>query len=326
MNFAIVGTNFISDNFAKAVKLTGNTVYAVYSRKEETGIAFNEKWGELKVYTDFEAMLDDENIHCVYVASPNICHYRQSKMVLSKKKHLLIEKPATLSCDEFRQLMAMAKENDVAMIEAMRCHFVPAYDKIQKAMKSIGTIRRGVFSYCQYSSRYDKFKAGIIENAFKKELGNGSLADIGVYPIAVMTMLFGRPNKIQSAVKILEASIDIYGSILASYENSLVTINYSKVNDSYHSSEIQGENGTIIFSPIAVPKEFTIKRKGQADEVIVCDEREIDMTYEVEGLIKCSQNINLSQNYNEMTLLALEVMDEVKKQNNFDILGEKKRD
>lgn len=315
MNFAIVGTNFISDRFAEAVTLTGNTLYAVYSRKEKTGLAFAEKWGDPKVYTDFETMLADENIQCVYIASPNICHYEQSKMVLNKKKHLLIEKPATITADEFRHLMVLAKENGVAMLEAMRCHFTPTYDKIQEVMGSIGALRRGVLSYCQYSSRYDGFKAGIPVNTFKKELGNGSLVDIGVYPIAVMTMLFGRPNKIQSDAKILEGSIDIHGSILASFENSLITIHYSKVNDSYHPSEIQGENGTIIFSPVAVPKEFTIKRRGQADEVIVCDERESDMTYEVEALIRCSQNITLSQKYNEMTLITLEVMEEIKTQN-----------
>lgn len=65
----------------------------------------------------------------------------------------------------------------------MRPDFDPAFDMIKNALPRIGKIRRASFEFCQYSSRYDRFKDGIIENAFNPALGNAAVSDIGVYCI-----------------------------------------------------------------------------------------------------------------------------------------------
>lgn len=59
-------------------------------------------------------------------------------------------------------------------------------------METLGTIRRATLQYCQYSSRYDNYKRGIVENAFKPELSNGALMDIGVYVVSCMIRLLER--------------------------------------------------------------------------------------------------------------------------------------
>ncbi|MDE8707612.1 gfo/Idh/MocA family oxidoreductase, partial [[Ruminococcus] torques] len=56
-----------------------------------------------------------------------------------------------------------AKKNHVVLLEAIRPDFDPAFDMIKNALPRIGKIRRASFEFCQYSSRYDRFKDGIIE-------------------------------------------------------------------------------------------------------------------------------------------------------------------
>src|SRR5690625_6449919 len=79
-------------------------------------------------------------------------------------------------------------------MEAIKSTVTPAFLNLKNQIGKIGQIRRFVFHYNQYSSRYDKYKNGVIENAFKPELGNGARMDLGVYGIAPLVHLVGKPN------------------------------------------------------------------------------------------------------------------------------------
>ena len=81
-------------------------------------------------------------------------------------------------------------------MEAMKNVHSPGFHAMMDNLYKIGTVRRATIQYCQYSSRYDKFKKGIIENAFNPKLSNGALMDIGSYCIHFLASLFGKPEKI----------------------------------------------------------------------------------------------------------------------------------
>ena len=85
-------------------------------------------------------------------------------------------------------------------------------------LQKLGKIRRVTFQMCQYSSRYDKFKNGIIENAFRPELSNGSLMDIGVYCVHPMVKILGKPDRVMASCVKLHNGVDGMGTILASYD------------------------------------------------------------------------------------------------------------
>lgn len=122
----------------------------------------------------------------------------------------------------------------------------PGFGAILDNLYKIGDVRRATIQYCQYSSRYDKFKNGIIENAFNPKLSNGALMDIGSYCIHFLASLFGRPNKILSDSIILSNGVDGAGSIIASYGDKQAEIMYSKITDSKMPTQIQGEKGCMI--------------------------------------------------------------------------------
>ncbi|MBQ7312200.1 MAG: Gfo/Idh/MocA family oxidoreductase, partial [Clostridia bacterium] len=213
LKLGIIGTNFVVDWLCDAVDSSEGIVnHAVYSRTSERGNEFAAKHSIPNVYTDMEEFLSSD-IDAVYIASPNFLHGPQAIAAMNHGKHVLVEKPAALSAAEFDEMLACAKANNVVLIEAMR----PAHDEaladIREAMTDIGPIRRAVLEFCQYSSRYDKFRAGEVMNAFNPALGNAAVMDIGVYALEVCVLLFGAPKEIISRSVILENGFEGMGTV-----------------------------------------------------------------------------------------------------------------
>lgn len=235
-------------------------------------------------------------------------------VLLNAGKNVLCEKTIASNSRELRQMLKSAGENHVVLLEAMRPLFNPNVALLRDSLKKLGVIRRATLNYCQYSSRYDKFKRGMIENAFDPSFSNGALMDIGVYCINVMLYLFGRPQKIQAAGVRLPGSIDGEGTILASYPGMLAELIYSKITDSKNPSEIQGEDGCMQIEMLTNPQKIEIFYKDGTHELLPVHPQSLDMTYEINAFIHMAASLQESKGYNRHSEMALSVMDEVRSQ------------
>ena len=192
--FGIIGTGMISGWFCDAVsEVPGATVGAILSRSADRGAEFAaEKGIYCPVFTDFE-LFAASGINAVYVASPNCLHKEHTVKSLERGLHVLCEKPIASNADEYEEMHRAAEKNGKVLLEAMRPAHDPCYDKVRENLPRLGKIRRASFEYCQYSSRYDRFKAGEVLRAFDPSYSNAAVMDIGVYPLAVCVSLFGAP-------------------------------------------------------------------------------------------------------------------------------------
>lgn len=299
MKFGIIGTNWITDRFIKAAKQHPEfTIGAVYSRKQETGSAFAAKHGVEKVYTDMKEMFNSGDIEAVYIASPNAFHAQQSILAMEHGIHVLCEKPAVTSVEEMDSVIAASHTHKITYMEAMKSTVTPSFLNLKKNLDKIGPIRRFVFHYNQYSSRYDKYKQGIIENAFKPELGNGAKMDLGVYGIAPVIHLAGAPESAMKNNYLLSTGADGQGSMILNYGGMEAIIMYSKISDSFMPSEIQGENGVIEIDRISDPKRITLKyRDGETEDLSVAHEFDT-MYYELAEFMDCVKKGQLESTIN----------------------------
>lgn len=299
MRFGIIGTNWITDRFLNAAKHHPEfSIGAVYSRTMERGKEFAEKYGVKHVYTDLEEMYQSGNIDAVYIASPNNLHAPQSILAMENGIHVLCEKPAVTSVEEMEEVIATAKKYNTTFMEAMKSTVTPTFLNVKKNLDKIGTLRRIVFHYNQYSSRYDKLKEGIVENAFKPELGNGAHMDLGVYCIAPLLHLVGEPKSLLKNNYLLYTGAEGMGSMILNYNSFEAVLMYSKIMDSFLPSEIQGENGVIEIDRISDPKKATIRyRNGEVEDLSV--EHEFPtMYYELKEFIDCVKNGQISSSIN----------------------------
>lgn len=315
IRFAVIGTNFITERFLEvAQKCTSLKFEAVYSRSIEKAKQFAQFYGVEKVYDDLEQMAKDKEIDAVYVASPNSLHCEQSVLMLSHKKHVLCEKSIASNSKELALMLKTAKENGVILLEAMRPVFDIGFIEIEKNLYKLGKIRKAMFEYCQYSSRYDNFKKGIIENAFNPKFSNGALMDIGVYCVHSMVKLFGKPNTILSHSLLLQNGIDGEGTILAVYDEMEAVVSYSKISNGTIPSQIQGENATMEILTLPDPKTIVIHYKNGKDEIIEVEKDKNNMLYEVQEWVRLIENNEIENQHTASSVLELYVMDEVRKQ------------
>lgn len=317
VRFGIIGTSKITEEFLKAsVKVDEFVLNAVYSRNRENAEAFSLKYGNSNIFTDLEEMAESDIIDAVYIASPNSFHYEQSILFLKNKKHVFCEKPIASNSREAAEMIKIARENNVLLMEGLMTTLMPNFQVIKDNLHKIGKVRRYFASYCQYSSRYDKFKEGIVLNAFKKELSNGSTMDIGIYCIYPMVALFGMPKDIKANALMLDSGVDGQGIALFKYEDMDGQIMYSKIANSYLPSEIQGEEGSIIIDNIHEMKKISIIYRNGSSEVISVDQTKEAMYYEIKEFISLINNNILESNINshENSLNTSKVMEEIRKE------------
>lgn len=315
IRFAVIGTNQITDRFLEAGnRVPGFCLTAVYSRTKERAEAYGEKHGAPLAFDSLEKLAACDQVDAVYVASPNSLHAAQSIQMMEAGKHVLCEKTIASNRSEFTRMRETAERHQVILLEAMRSVFSPGFAAIRDNLGKLGTIRRVSFQYCQYSRRYDHFKQGIIENAFRRELSNGALMDIGVYCVHPAAALFGMPEKIQSSCVTLPGGIDGAGTVLLEYPGMIGELVYSKITDSKVPSEIQGEEGTMLIDRIADPQSVGIVYRNGAEEKLNIPTTDNNMIYEVETFLKMVEGKETANPYLNHSRMELQIMDEVRRQ------------
>ena len=322
LKIGMIGTNFISDDFCEAAaQVPGAELFAVYSRKQETGDAFAAKHNIPRVYTDYDEFLDS-GLDAVYVASPNFAHCSQTLKALDRKKHVLCEKVMAVNEQEVRSMIDCALENNVVLLEAMRPDFDPAYDLIEQNLPRIGKLRRATFEFCQYSSRYDSFREGIIQNAFNPELGNAAVMDIGVYCIHSLVRLFGAPKNVKAFSTKLSNGFDGSGIVLLEYEDMTAEAVYSKIAVSVNPSVLQGEDGSIMIDYISKPESVSLRLResardtlaGGAIEKLPYTPVKNNMIFEIQEFLKLVEKKEADHKYLKHSLDTIRVLDEVRRQ------------
>lgn len=94
-------------------------LYGIASRDEAKAKAHAKKYGFKKHYGSYQELLDDPEIDWVYVSVPNSLHFEWSKKALLAGKHVLCEKPFTSNAKEANELVKLAKEKKLVLMEAV---------------------------------------------------------------------------------------------------------------------------------------------------------------------------------------------------------------
>jgi len=314
IKLGIIGTNFISDWMCENVAVSSCIVnYAVYSRTWERGEAFAKKHGIEHVFTSYEDFLSS-GIDAVYVASPNALHFSQAMAAIEHGLHAIVEKPAGLNELEFASLEEAAKRRGVIFMEAMRPAHDPAMGIICDAVGSLGMIRRATLEFCQYSSRYDKFKAGIPVNTFDPGLGNAAIMDIGIYPMYCAAVIFGKPNKMSASSVILSNGMEGLGSVIMDYGTHQVEVLYSKITDSVSPSVIMGEEGSLLIGKLNTLEHVGLHMRDCKYEPLIENRTEHNMLYEIANFVRAVRGeFDLTQ-YLRMSRLTVSLIDEARRQ------------
>lgn len=279
---ATIGTNFVTDWFLEAARRCPELRHeAVYSRSLKKARAFAQRAGAPLAFDDLTQLAESPRVDAVYIASPNGLHFKQAQLMLAHGKHVLCEKTIVSNLRELEVLERTAREHGAVLMEAVRSVHTRGFRLVREALPRLGTLRLVHFEYCQYSSRYDKFRNGVVENAFNPALSNGALMDIGVYCVRPLVMLFGAPDSVRADGIRLPNGVDGAGVIHAGYAGMRAELVYSKISNGGVPSQIQGEEGTLLIESISDPRCVTLLPRGGPAQELLHPEGPADMYSEI---------------------------------------------
>ncbi|WP_261129889.1 Gfo/Idh/MocA family protein [Bacillus sp. Marseille-Q3570] len=320
MKFGTVGTSWITESFIEAAEKSGKmTLNAVYSRSHENAKKMADTYHAPYAYDDLEEMAANEDIEAIYIASPNSHHYEHAKLFLKHKKHVICEKPIFSNTSELKDAYQIAEEKGVFLFEAMRNIHSPNAKILKQQVEKAGTLRSAMFHYLQYSSRYDLFLKGESPNIFSPEFSGGTLVDLGVYPISLAVYLFGEPEDVSYHSVMLESGVDGSGTLVMDYDGFVCTILCSKISHSFISSEIHGEDVSLVLDHVApVNKISLVDRKTKESERLGESLHDNDMIYEIVEFTRIIES-NDKEEYRQLMDLSrgvLRITESARKQNN----------
>ena len=341
VRFGIVGTGRISDWVLKGAVLEPRfEAAAVCSRSEESARAFAGNHGIPRAYTNLSEMASDPSLDAIYIGTPNHTHHDLAILCLEKGKHVLCEKPLASNAREVREMAAVAKKNNVVLMEAMISTLSPNFRMVRERLRSLGPVRNYSGTFCQYSSKYDLLKrilAGeadsTVPSSFNPDRSGGAIMDIGIYPIYPMVTLFGRPKSVKADVLTAKVPvndgslmpIDLQGSVLFEYEDMTASALYSKVADSKLRTEISCEKGILSLDQIHITRNVELTMRGaptsgrssgpaKEDITVPCDPDEYLCEFKEFIDVIESGRLESVNNSLDNSLAVAEIIDEIRRQ------------
>ncbi|MCB5953110.1 Gfo/Idh/MocA family oxidoreductase [Enterococcus sp. BWT-B8] len=294
IHLGIIGTNWISDQFVEAALKTGKyDLAAIYSRKLESAQAFGEKYGDVEYATDLKVFFGIEHMTTVYIASPNSLHFEQAKQAILAGKNVIVEKPAFSTPDEMDEIISLANEKRVYFFEAARNIHEKSFKKIGSLLPLKNEIIGANFTYMKYSSRYDQVLDGQEPNVFSPYFSGGALMDLGVYLVYAAVAWFGVPVESHYFARKISTGVDGLGTAILRYDHFDVTIQAGKIGDSFLSSEIYFDSGTLLLDGInSISKAEFHDRSHQQIERISLTAEENPMVEEAADFANVIENPN----------------------------------
>lgn len=136
IKWAVLGTGVIANEMAVALKKNGRNIYAVGNRTYDKAVAFAEKYGIGKVYSDYNEMFTDPEVDVIYITTPHNTHIQFMRRAIENGKHILVEKSITLNSGELGDMLELAEQHNVIIGEAMTIYHMPIYRKLKELLDS----------------------------------------------------------------------------------------------------------------------------------------------------------------------------------------------
>lgn len=221
VKFGIIGLGKVAHKFAHDLALVdGCVLQAVGSRNLKKARKFATEHQATQFYSSYEEVAADPEIAIIYIATPHVFHFENTMMCLHAGKAVICEKPFAMNLEEVEIMIQTAKDKNLFLMEALWTRFIPSTLKVIELMEqnTIGKIHsiQANFGYVATTEPTSRLIA--------RELGGGSLLDIGIYPIFISLLLLGTPVETASIAQLSKTGIDQHCAMLMKFKNGATAI------------------------------------------------------------------------------------------------------
>lgn len=237
IKWGILGPGKIANKFAQGLQtIPDATIQAVASRTASRAEEFASTYGAISAYGSYEALLNDDAVDVVYVATPHSYHKELVLKSIAAGKHVVCEKPMGINAGEVETMIGAAQEKGVYLMEALWTYYLPVWKKIRSWIKEgkLGDIR---LFHADFSFKGTK---DLSSRLYNPDLAGGALLDIGIYPIVMAFWVFGKsPANVASLATLETTGVDAQSAYLFQYDQGEMAI----LNSSF---EVHGSKEAVI--------------------------------------------------------------------------------
>ena len=287
IKWGILSTADIARSFVADLSLLPDAeLVAIGSRNQSTADAFGEEFNIPRRYASYKDLANDPDIDVIYVATPHTLHAENSILCMKAGKAVLCEKAFAITAREAEEMIRVAREEKVFLMEAMVTRHYPVIHAVREWVMEgrIGEVRMVKATRCARGTFNDTTRH------LNPALGGGSLLDVGVYVISFSSMIYSKPPlRAFGYGHIGTSGSDEQGAALLEYENgALGILTFALRTDAVNEAYILGTKGRIkIYPTFAVADKATLKVDGEDEETIEIPVEGRGFNYEAAEVIKC---------------------------------------
>ncbi|WP_182524621.1 Gfo/Idh/MocA family protein [Nocardioides dongkuii] len=262
VRWGILATGKIAHAFAHDLALVPDTeIAAVGSRRIAAAEEFSARHtgGAATAHGSYEELVADPAVDVVYVATPHALHLENARLAFAAGKHVLCEKPLTLTTQDAEEMVRLARERGLFLMEAMwmACHPVIRALRERLHAGDFGTPRalRAELGFAVDAPPEDRM--------FNPALGGGALLDMGVYPLTFAHLMLGEAESLSAQAGLGPTGVDLDVAVAGRYAGGAVaTMTASMTGWSSCTAAIATDRGRI-----ELPWEFNHPRHATYTEV-----------------------------------------------------------
>ncbi|MFT2097291.1 Gfo/Idh/MocA family protein [Marinomonas sp. 2405UD66-6] len=243
IRWGIIGTGQVAHSFASDFRyVKSGELRAVASRDKASADKFSTEFDIELAFVDYFSLINSHEVDVIYIAVPHIYHYDLTKACILAGKAVLCEKPFTLNESQSKELYDLALANNVFVMEAMWTRFNPVIEQVLEWVEEgdIGTLSsiQANFNFLAPTDPEHRL--------MKLEMGGGALLDIGIYPVFLAQLFFGKPDFIQNQAVIGDTEVDVFEQILLGWESGqLASLEASLISYNPNRAVLSGSKGYI---------------------------------------------------------------------------------
>jgi predicted dehydrogenase len=214
VRWGVVGPGRIASKVVDDAPLVpGAEFVAVASRSAERAQAFATAHSIPRAYDSYQAILDDDGVDVLYIATTHPQHRAIALAALRAGKAILVEKAFTVTPEATREIVDLATATGVFAMEAMWTRFQPAVVRMRELIKggALGEVRSVQGELCVQASQdpSDRF--------YNPAIGGGAVFDLSVYPISFAQMVLGTPDVVHAHGVLTDTGVDLEESMLLGF-------------------------------------------------------------------------------------------------------------
>jgi predicted dehydrogenase len=241
VRWGILATGKIAQAFATALALLPDAeLAAVGARSLGSAQGFAARYGARTAYGDYRQVVEDPDVDVVYIGTPHALHHAHARLALDAGKPVLCEKALTLDAAQAADLVAVAREKQLFLMEAMWMRCNPTIRRIQQALATgqLGTVTQ---VRADLGFRVDKPPT---DRLLDPVLGGGALLDMGIYPLTFAHLFLGPPSRVAAVAGLSDLGVDLNLALALGYDSGAVaSLTASMTGPSPRTASIATEAG-----------------------------------------------------------------------------------